>query len=119
MPLVSILDEFRDRYALPGATAAFAMPDGTILTAATGHSDREAKRAMTPRDRMLAASIGKTFVAATLLALESEGVVSQQDRVATYLSDRAWFAHLPNATTMTIGQLLLQGGDLLLGVGGE
>lgn len=34
--LRATLDAFRERYGFPGATAAIALPDGTIVTAATG-----------------------------------------------------------------------------------
>jgi D-alanyl-D-alanine carboxypeptidase len=61
---------------------------------------------MTPDTPMLAASIGKTFVAATVLALESEGLLSRADLVSVHLGKRPWFDTLPNAGTMTIGQLL-------------
>ena len=61
---------------------------------------------MTPKTRMLAASIGKTFVSATVLALESEGRLSRADLLADHLGDRPWFAELPNADTITLGHLL-------------
>ncbi|SHL85429.1 hypothetical protein SAMN05444414_1652 [Roseovarius marisflavi] len=40
------LEAFRDRYDLPGATAAFVLPDGTVASVATGLADVEAGRAM-------------------------------------------------------------------------
>ncbi len=104
--LQSVLDSFRVRYGFPGATAAIALPDGTVNVAATGLADVESGTAMTPDSRMLAASIGKTFVAATVLALESEGHLSRTDLLADHLGDRAWFRDLPNAQTITIGHLL-------------
>lgn len=104
--LATTLVEFRQRYGFPGATAAVALPDGTVLTAASGFADVEAGRAMTDTTPMLAASIGKTFVAATILALESQGRLSQGDPLARYLGDRPWFDELPNAPAITIGQLL-------------
>lgn len=100
------LAAFRDRYGFPGATAAIALPDGTVAAVATGLADVEAGRAMTPETPMLAASIGKSFVAATLLALESEGLVSQHDLLSAHLGKRAWFAGLPNGENTTIGHLL-------------
>jgi len=100
------LGDFHERYGFPGATAAIALPDGTVAVAAVGLADVEAGRAMTPETRMLAASIGKIFVAATVLALESDGLVAQSDLLADHLGDRSWFALLPNAATMTIGNLL-------------
>lgn len=100
------LEDFHIRYAFPGATAAIALRDGTVVTAATGLADVESGRAMTPETPMLAASIGKTFVAATVLALENEGLLSQEDLVSIHLGHRPWFDMLPNAESITIGQLM-------------
>jgi D-alanyl-D-alanine carboxypeptidase len=100
------LDEFRERHAYPGATAAIVLPDGSIVTAATGVADVENARAMTPETPMLAASIGKTFVAATVLALESERALSRADLLSKHFGDRPWCDALPNADGITIGHLL-------------
>ncbi|WP_371039322.1 serine hydrolase domain-containing protein [Rhodosalinus sp. FB01] len=104
--LSSALDDAHTRYGFPGATAAIALPDGSVVTAATGLADREAGRAMTPETPMLAASIGKSFVAVTVLALESEGRLSRDDLLSVHLGDRPWFDALPNARTITIDHLL-------------
>jgi D-alanyl-D-alanine carboxypeptidase len=104
--LSATLEAFRDPHGFPGATAAVVLPDGTVATAATGLADREAGRPMTPGTKMLAASIGKTFVGATVLALESEGALSRGDLLADHLGDRPWFAALPNAGTITLAHLL-------------
>ncbi|MCC5870290.1 MAG: beta-lactamase family protein [Gammaproteobacteria bacterium] len=110
--LAETLEAFRERHAFPGATAAIALPDGTVVSAASGLADRERGRPMTPETPMLAASISKTFVAATVLALEHEGALSQAYRLAEHLGDRAWFDALPNAATVTLGQLLRHTGGL-------
>jgi D-alanyl-D-alanine carboxypeptidase len=104
--LQATLKDFLDRYAFPGAAAAIVLPDGIVVTAATGLADVENARPMTPETPMLAASIGKTFVAATVLALESEGSLSRADLLSAHLGDRSWFDALPNAESITIGQLL-------------
>jgi hypothetical protein len=39
--LEAVLDHARARYGFPGATAAVALPDGTVATAATGLADVE------------------------------------------------------------------------------
>jgi len=104
--LASVLEDFHARYGFPGATAAIALPDGTVVTAATGLADVEQGRAMTPETPMLAASIGKSFVAATVLVLEREGHLSRDDLLAAHLGDRPWFDALPNAGTITIDHLL-------------
>ncbi|SEG23117.1 serine hydrolase domain-containing protein [Jhaorihella thermophila] len=110
--LQDLLSKFQESYGFPGATAAIALPDGEIVTAATGLADVEANRPMAPDTPMLAASIGKSFVAATVLSLESEGVVSRADLVSDHLGGFDWFARLPNHATMTVGDLLRHGAGL-------
>jgi D-alanyl-D-alanine carboxypeptidase len=110
--LQELLSEFHERYGFPGATAAMALPDGEIVTGATGLADVEANRPMTPDTPMLAASIGKSFVAATALSLESDGVLSLADPVSEHLGDLDWFARLPNHATMTVGDLVRHGAGL-------
>lgn len=104
--LAATLEEFRGRYGFPGATAAIVLADGGLATVACGFADVEAQRRMMPATPMLAASIGKTFVAATVLALETDGRLSRSDLLADYLGGRPWFADLPNAAKITIGHLL-------------
>lgn len=104
--LAATLHDFQGRYGFPGATAAIVLPDQTVMTAAAGLADIESGRAMTVGTPMLAASIGKTFVAATVLALESKGQLSRADLLSAHLGNRRWFDALPNADTITIGQLL-------------
>lgn len=104
--LEATLQDFQAQYGFPGATAAIALPDGSVASASTGLADIEARIAMTPETPMLAASIGKSFVAATVLMLESEGHLSRADLLSDHLSDRLWFRGLPNADTITVGHLL-------------
>ncbi len=104
--LQDLLDSFRQDYGFPGATAAVVLPDGSVVTAAAGVADDETGTPMTSDSRMLAASIGKSFVAMTALSLESDGVLSRSDLVSRHLGDRDWFTRLPNHGTMTVGDLL-------------
>ncbi len=104
--LRALLEQFHADYDFPGATAAIALSDGTVISAAVGLADVEVQALMTPDSRMLAASIGKTFVAATVLSLEAEGLLARDDQISTYLGDRDWFARLPNHADITIVDLL-------------
>ncbi|MDD9718722.1 serine hydrolase [Dinoroseobacter sp. PD6] len=106
------MDSFQSEYGFPGATASVAMPDGRVISVASGLADQESGALMTPETRMLAASIGKTFVAMTALSLEDEGALSRAGLVSDYLADRDWFARLPNSDTMTFGDLLRHGAGL-------
>ncbi|MEA1989211.1 MAG: serine hydrolase domain-containing protein [Pseudomonadota bacterium] len=100
------LDGFQEEYGFPGATAAYVLRDGTTGVVATGLADVEDGTLMTVRSRMLTASIGKTFVGATVLALAREGVLDLDAPVSRWLGDRQWFARLPNHAAMTIRHLL-------------
>ena len=100
------LDSMRTRYNLPGATAAYARADGTVVVVATGLSDLESERPMTPTSRMLAASIGKSFVGALAAELAHEDVLDLDAPIAQWLGDRPWFQGLPNRERITLRHLL-------------
>lgn len=100
------IDALRQEYGFPGATAAYVLSDGTEGVVATGFSDIETKSKMSTSSRMLAASIGKTFVSATVLALADEGHFGLDDRISLWLSDNPWFVRLPNHDSITIRHLL-------------
>ena len=85
------LDEWHKAGSFPGATLGVVLADGESFGLAVGFSDRETKRAMTPTDRMLAGSVGKTFAAATALQLIKEGKISLDDKIEKYLSSEPWF----------------------------
>ena len=102
----SELEALYDQYQFPGATAAYILPDGTVGAFAVGQADVELEIPIVPQSRMLAASIGKTFVGATVLALAQEGLLNLDDPVSRWLGDRPWFSRLPNNETITLRQLL-------------
>lgn len=102
----SALNAFQKKYGFPGATAAYVLRDGTTGVAATGVSDIETGTPMTVQSRMLSASIGKTFVGATVVALASEGVLDLDIPVSRWLGDRKWFARIPNHKVITLRHLL-------------
>lgn len=100
------LDVLQKQYGFPGATAAYVLADGSIGLAATGLADVEAGIQMTVNSRMLPASIGKTFVAATAVALAGEGKLNLDIPVSKWLGERTWFSRLPNHQTITLRHLL-------------
>ncbi len=67
---------------------------------------------MTVHSRMLAASIGKTFVGATVVALSLEGVLDLDIPVSRWLGDRRWFSRLPNHNAITLRHLLTHSSGL-------
>ncbi|HDP80659.1 MAG TPA: class A beta-lactamase-related serine hydrolase [Spirochaetes bacterium] len=102
----SELETLHKRYRFPGATAAYILPDGTVEVCAAGLADRELTLPMTPRTRMLAASIGKTFVGATALSLAREGVLDLDGPIEKWLGSSPWFSRLPGGGGITLRQLL-------------
>lgn len=100
------LGSLHSRYQFPGATAAYALPDGTVEEFAVGLDDVELGIPMEPHSRMLAASIGKTFVGATMLSLARERLLTLDDPVSKWLGDRPWFDRLPNHDSITLRHLL-------------
>ncbi len=100
------LDSLCQTCSVPGATAAYVLPDGTTGCAASGLADLESATPMTPRARMLSASIGKTYVAATVIALALEGALDLDAPIARWLGERPWFGRLPNRDSITVRHLL-------------
>jgi D-alanyl-D-alanine carboxypeptidase len=93
-------------HKLPGATAAFVLPDGRFASFATGFADLELRLPMQPASRLMSGSTGKTFVAALALALEAEGKLALDDKVSRWLGEEEWFPRLPNGADITLRSLL-------------
>ena len=106
------VDAERERYRIPGMTAAFVLPDGRMGKVASGSADHERQLAMTPDSRMLSGSIGKTMTSAVAVRLAEQGVWLLDDKLSKYLGHNAWFAKLPNAEHLTVKLLLQHRGGL-------
>ena len=100
------LDQFRVAKGFPGGTIGFVLPDGRSGAVSTGVSDLTTKRALAPDDLMLAGSIGKTFVAATMLQLAAEGKVNLDDKIDHWFKAEPWFPKLANSNDITVRMLL-------------
>jgi D-alanyl-D-alanine carboxypeptidase len=107
-----VLDALRAEHGFPGVSVAWTGTDGAVEMRASGLADLEAGVPMTPESRTLAASIGKTFVAAAALSLQAEERLSLDDPVSKWLGDRAWLPRLPNNAGLTLRHLLTHTGGL-------
>jgi D-alanyl-D-alanine carboxypeptidase len=104
--LQASLAGIRSQGSLPGVVAAVARPEGELVRVSTGFSDLELHTPM-PRDAVMpAGSIGKQFLAMMALALEHDGRVDLDVPIGRWLSDRPWFARVPNASALTLRMLL-------------
>ena len=106
------INSIRESFDLPGLTAAIVTNDGTTITAHAGFADKETQQLITDNSRILAASIGKTFVAALCLQLASEGKLNLDQPISQWVGDRAWFAHLANHDLITMRHLLTHSAGL-------
>lgn len=100
------LDELHAGAEFPGATVGFVLPDGRSASVSSGLADVENKIALKPQDRMLAGSIGKTYVAAVVLQLAQEGKIDLDKRIEHWLGREHWFARLPNPKENTLRMLM-------------
>ena len=104
--LQATLDSLHAAGRFPGATAGIALPDGEVIALAVGSADTARDIPMRPDVRMLAGSVGKTFVAAVAVQLIREGRLDLDAPISRYLGSESWFARLPNAADVTVRHLL-------------
>jgi D-alanyl-D-alanine carboxypeptidase len=90
----------------PGGTAGFSLEDAKTFGLAVGVSDRTSQMPMQATDRLLLGSVGKTYVSAVALQLVHEGKIGLDDPIARYLGNEPWFGRLPNASKVTVRQLM-------------
>jgi D-alanyl-D-alanine carboxypeptidase len=90
----------------PGGNLSIILPDGDSLTFSSGYSDLEKKTPMTPMDKMLSGSIGKTYVAAIAFQLIQEKKLNLNDKVLDLLKEEKWIAQIPNIKDLTVEMLL-------------
>lgn len=91
------IDSIRQAIDIPSMAFTCILPSGEMISVASG---------MKTDERMLAGSTGKTFFAAIALKLISDGKLSLEEKVSTYLGKEAWYAKVQNAETITIRQLM-------------
>ena len=104
--LDSTLQAIYEGASFPGATAAVALPNGSTLALAVGYSDSTRHVAMRPQDRMLQGSVGKTYYAAVAMQLVGEGRLDLDAPVSSYLGEYSWYARIPNASDITVRNLM-------------
>jgi len=92
--------------SFPGATIGFVLPDGRSSSVSTGVADVENKVPLKPTDRMLAGSIGKTYVSTVMLQIVQDGRVNLDTKIDQWFGSDAWFPRLPNAKDITLRMLM-------------
>ncbi|MGE3173733.1 MAG: serine hydrolase domain-containing protein [Planctomycetota bacterium] len=101
-----LLEDARGRRGFPGAGAGVVLADGRSFGVVTGAQDAAGAIPLGPDDQFLSGSIGKTYCAAIVLQLIGDGKLALDQRVATVLGERPWYAAVPNADAITLRHLL-------------
>lgn len=96
----------QSKHQFPGATVSVALPNGTILSHASGYADTDLQLPMSINARMPTGSIGKSFVAAVVLSMVADGVVELDTPISKWFVDADWFCRLPNYNVITLRHLL-------------
>ncbi|HZM87708.1 MAG TPA: serine hydrolase domain-containing protein [Blastocatellia bacterium] len=99
-------NELHKTASFPGATIGFVLPDGRSGSVSVGLADTENRIALKPADRMLAGSIGKTYVSAITLQAVQEGKLDLDAKIERWLGSESWFPRLPNAKDITLRMLM-------------
>ena len=89
-----------------GTSAAVALPNGTTIAVAAGYSDSTRHIPLQTSDRLMSGSVGKTYFAALAMQLVSEGKLDLDSSVSVYLGGLPWFARIPNASAITVRNLM-------------
>lgn len=100
------LDAWRERTKAPGVTAALILPDGQTISIASGVARKSTGEILKPDARMLAGSIGKTYVSAVALQLVEEGKLDLDAPIGKWLGSEPWFGRIPNASALTLRMLM-------------
>ena len=105
----ALLQELVDAGA-PGASAAVVLPDGRVVAFAAGVREEGEDALLEVDDRLLAGSVGKTFVTAVAHRLAAAGELELDARAASYFEEGdaapEWVRRVPNAGAATVRQLL-------------
>lgn len=99
------LEQIHDEGGFPGATLSLVLADGRTISLAVGVTE-EGGRPLTPKDRMLVGSTGKTWVAAIVHKLVEQGKLNYDDLAVKWFENDEWFLRIPNAPQVTLRQLL-------------
>ena len=100
------LNELHQAASFPGATIGFVLPDGRSGSVSVGLADVENRIPLKPTDRMLAGSIGKTYVSTAILQVVQEGRLDLDAKIESWFGSDAWFPKLPNAKDITLRMLM-------------
>jgi D-alanyl-D-alanine carboxypeptidase len=84
-PFQETIDRQRQQLGIPGVSAVVTLPDGTTWLGVSGKSS--ASEAMDSAKLFGLASVSKTYIAALVVQLEAEGLLSVDDPIGTWVPE--------------------------------
>jgi D-alanyl-D-alanine carboxypeptidase len=79
------LDNVRSRLGIPGISVTVIFPDGSSWTGTSGRADVAGNKEVTPDTAFALASVSKTYTAALVLALASDGRIDLDAPAVSYI----------------------------------
>ena len=104
--LQATFDERHKAGTFPGGTAGFVLADGSSFGIAVGVSDRTTKAPMTPADRLLLGSVGKTYVSAVALQMIHAKQFALDDTLDKFFARESWLSRIANASQISVRHLM-------------
>lgn len=99
-------DSLRSAGNFPGLSISIIDKRDKQWSLVSGFSDVEKNIPLTTKHLLMQGSVGKTYVAAIALMLIKEGKLKLDEKVATYLSNYDWYSRIPNASSITVRQIM-------------
>jgi D-alanyl-D-alanine carboxypeptidase len=100
------LDSLRAAGNYPGLSISIMDKNGKAVSLVSGFSDIEKQIPMSAKHMLMQGSVGKTYVAAIAIMLIKNGKLDLDEKVSTYLGRHAWYARIPNASSITVRQIM-------------
>src|SRR5688572_7117224 len=100
------LDSLRTAGNFPGLSISIIDKDNKTNSFVSGFSDVEKQIPLTAKHLLMQGSVGKTYVAAIAIVLIKNGKLGLDEKVSTYLSKYDWYSRIPNASSITVRQIM-------------
>lgn len=100
------LDSLRTAGNFPGLSISIIDKDDQVKNFVSGYSDVEKQLPLKTMHLLMQGSVGKTYVSAIAIMLINEGKLNLEEKVSYYLDKENWYARIPNASTITVRQIM-------------
>ena len=100
------MDSLVEATQIPGINFSIIYSDGNQVDYSAGFAHMKNGIPLSPNDKFLSGSIGKTYAATLLFQLIDQGKVHLEDPFLSFFPDSQWLLKLPNIKEITVEHLL-------------